>query len=549
MLASDLGNNGGEVSLFTSATPLAAYANAMTVRASGSTSMLSLIGGDLSTGYITHFVAGDYTSAGEALRVNADKTNQFMQSVAIPSSPAAGLKFYNNAGIFSSKTTGGVVSSFAGLNSGDVTLGTASGLSLSAQILSLALSSTSTVGALSAADWNTFNGKQSALTIGNLTDVGTDGIVVTGGSGAVIGSGTSLAQHVADASHNGYLSSTDWSTFNSKQSALTLTNLTDAGTDGITITNGTGAVIGASPVTIAQHVADASHNGYLSSTDWSTFNGKQASGSYITALTGDAAASGPGSAALTLATVNSNVGTFGDATHVAQVTVNAKGLITAASSVAITTSFTAPKVTSYTGGSATHTFTGSPLYVRVRMVGAGGGGGGGGASSGNGTAGGNTTFGTSLLVANGGSQGSGGGGGVGVGGTASLGSGPTGTAVSGSGGDGVTLGTQGGGGAGGCSFFGGAGAGSVPGPAGGAAAANSGSGGGGGSSGVATAGGGGGGSGGFVDAVISGSTLSGLAGSAAYFVGAKGSGGGAGTSGSNGGNGADGYIEVTEYYQ
>jgi hypothetical protein len=37
----------------------------------------------------------------------------------------------------------------------------------------------------------------------------------------------------------------------------------------------------------------------------------------------------------TLATVNANVGTFGDATHVGAFTVNAKGLITAASSVAI----------------------------------------------------------------------------------------------------------------------------------------------------------------------------------------------------------------------
>lgn len=39
---------------------------------------------------------------------------------------------------------------------------------------------------------------------------------------------------------------------------------------------------------------------------------------------------------LTLATVNSNVGTFGDATHVGAFTVSGKGLITAASSVAIT---------------------------------------------------------------------------------------------------------------------------------------------------------------------------------------------------------------------
>ncbi len=57
-------------------------------------------------------------------------------------------------------------------------------------------------------------------------------------------------------------------------------------------------------------------------------NGKQASGNYITALTGDVTASGPGSAAATLATVNSNVGSFTNAS----ITVNAKGLITAASS-------------------------------------------------------------------------------------------------------------------------------------------------------------------------------------------------------------------------
>lgn len=46
-----------------------------------------------------------------------------------------------------------------------VTIATpANGLSLSAQELSLALASTSAVGALSSTDWNTFNGKQDALT-------------------------------------------------------------------------------------------------------------------------------------------------------------------------------------------------------------------------------------------------------------------------------------------------------------------------------------------------------------------------------------------------
>lgn len=51
-------------------------------------------------------------------------------------------------------------------------------------------------------------------------------------------------------------------------------------------------------------------------------------------LTGDVTTV-EGAVATTLATVNSNVGTFGDSTHVAAVTVNAKGLVTAVSSVAI----------------------------------------------------------------------------------------------------------------------------------------------------------------------------------------------------------------------
>lgn len=144
--------------------------------------------------------------------------------------------------------------------------------------------------------------KQATLTIGNLTDAGTDGIVVTGGTAAVIGTGTSIAQHVADSTHNGYLSSTDWSTFNAKQAALTIGNLTDVGTDGITVTGGTGAVIGTG-TSLSQRVADSTHNGYLSSSDWSTFNGKQGAGNYITALTSDVTAIGPGSASATVAAI------------------------------------------------------------------------------------------------------------------------------------------------------------------------------------------------------------------------------------------------------
>lgn len=55
-------------------------------------------------------------------------------------------------------------------------------------------------------------------------------------------------------------------------------------------------------------------------------NAKQATGNYITGLTGDVTASGPGSVAATLATVNASVGSFTNA----NITVDAKGRITAA---------------------------------------------------------------------------------------------------------------------------------------------------------------------------------------------------------------------------
>lgn len=71
----------------------------------------------------------------------------------------------------------------------------------------------------------------------------------------------------------------------------------------------------------------------------------------ITQLTGDGGAGpGSGSQAFTLTTVNSNVGTFGDSTHVGRFTVDGKGRITAASSVAISG-----------GGGAASSITAGPL--------------------------------------------------------------------------------------------------------------------------------------------------------------------------------------------
>lgn len=81
--------------------------------------------------------------------------------------------------------------------------------------------------------------------------------------------------------------------------------------------------------------ASSSARGLLSPSDWISFNSKQTSGNYITALTGDLSASGPGSAVATLATVNGNVGTFGTSAMSVAVTVNAKGLTTAIGSTPI----------------------------------------------------------------------------------------------------------------------------------------------------------------------------------------------------------------------
>ncbi len=101
---------------------------------------------------------------------------------------------------------------------------------------------------------------------GGVTSVsGSSPIASTGGSTPVI----SLPQSTSGA--DGYLSSTDWSTFNSKQPAgsyaLTTRNI-----------NTTSPIVGggdlSSDRTISMPVATSSANGYLSSADWAAFNAK-----------------------------------------------------------------------------------------------------------------------------------------------------------------------------------------------------------------------------------------------------------------------------------
>lgn len=108
---------------------------------------------------------------------------------------------------------------------------------------------------------------------GTVTSVsGTAPIASSGGTTPAI----SISQ--ATTSTDGYLSSTDWNTFNSKQPAGTY--VTSVGATSPVASSG-----GTTP-TISMPQATGSVSGYLSSTDWNTFNNKQPAGTYVTSVTG-----------------------------------------------------------------------------------------------------------------------------------------------------------------------------------------------------------------------------------------------------------------------
>lgn len=106
---------------------------------------------------------------------------------------------------------------------------------------------------------------------------------------------------------------------------------------------------------------DQAQNGTFAGTVGATNLSGTNTGDQTITLTGDITGTGTGSFATTLATVNSNVGTFGSATQAPQFTVNGKGLMTAASNVTVT-----PAVGSITGlGSGVATFLATPSSANL----------------------------------------------------------------------------------------------------------------------------------------------------------------------------------------
>lgn len=103
-------------------------------------------------------------------------------------------------------------SNLSGTNTGDETVTTIK--------TKLGAASGSQDGYLTSANWTTFNNKEPALTKGNLTEATSSVLTITGGTGSVIGSGTSIQVKQANTTQAGYISSDDWNFFDRKLSGF-----------------------------------------------------------------------------------------------------------------------------------------------------------------------------------------------------------------------------------------------------------------------------------------------------------------------------------------
>jgi len=146
---------------------------------------------------------------------------------------------------------------------------------------------------------------------------------VTGTSPIASSGGTTPAISISQAttSTNGYLSSTDWNTFNGKQPAGTYVTSVGA-TSPVTSTGGT-------TPTIAMPAATTSVSGYLTSTDWTTFNNK-GSGTVtsVSGTTGRITSTGGNTPVIDLASGVATAGTTGSSTLIPVVTIDTYGRVT-----------------------------------------------------------------------------------------------------------------------------------------------------------------------------------------------------------------------------
>lgn len=132
------------------------------------------------------------------------------------------VKYWNGSAWVSLGVAGGGITSLNGLNTASQTFVTgAAGTNFnivssgSTHTFNFPNASSTNRGLLTSADWTLFNSKQAALTFGNLTS-STTGLSITGGTGSVIGAGTTINIQNANGTQPGLLTAADWATFNDK---------------------------------------------------------------------------------------------------------------------------------------------------------------------------------------------------------------------------------------------------------------------------------------------------------------------------------------------
>jgi phage-related protein len=208
----------------------------------------------------------------------------------------------------------GTVTSVAALTLGtagtDVSSSVANGTTTPVITLNIPTASALNRGALSSTDWTTFNNKQNTI---SLT---ANQAVSTNSSGALVANITTATEL---AYLNGVTSNVQ-TQLNSKGASYTLGSVTSSPTSVLTIT-GSGAPVNGS-LTFTVNQASSGQNGYLSFTDWNTFNNKQ---NVISLTANQAVSTGSGGQLVANITTATELAYLSGVTSNVQTQLNSKG--------------------------------------------------------------------------------------------------------------------------------------------------------------------------------------------------------------------------------
>jgi hypothetical protein len=212
--------------------------------------------------------SGDYTTTQVTEGTNLYYTDA--RSRAAISETVTGLDYNNTTGVLSTTTGYGIPTTASQTNwdtayTNRITSASAP-LNIAANAISISQSNTTTNGFLSSTDWNTFNDKQPFITAGTTAQYYRGDKTFQTLDTLVVPENTNLYYTQAR--------------FNTAFSGKTTTDLTEGTNLYYTDSRARAAITGTLPISVTSGVvsisqASGSSNGYLSSTDFTTFNNKQ----------------------------------------------------------------------------------------------------------------------------------------------------------------------------------------------------------------------------------------------------------------------------------